>query len=89
MTKPAEANEQTPENDARDPAIVQAVPTPVVTPVQRLLDAMDAHDTEGERIQAEMAKLGLDAKGVKSIRKQAKALEAAKAALAKLMGEGA
>lgn len=54
-----------------------------------LIAAMDAHETEGERLDAAMAELGLTAKDVKAIRKAEKASAAARKVLAELMGEGA
>ncbi len=54
---------------------------------QELITAMDAHDAEGERLQAEMTALGLDAKKIKAIRKAEAATKKAQATLAELMGE--
>lgn len=67
-------------------AAIEPLVTDDRTPVQILLDAIDAHEAEGERIDSAMTALKLTAKDVKAIRKQVKALESAKEALAKLMG---
>lgn len=52
-----------------------------------LIAAMDAHDTEGERLQKAATELGLDAKAIKAIRKAEAASAKARATLAELMGE--
>ena len=63
-------------------------PAPSMTRAQ-LLAAMDAHEAEGDRLEAAMAELGLTSKDVRAIRKAEKAAASAREALAKLMGEGA
>lgn len=87
MTRPNEADVTTDETDPNvTPESTGTLVTDDRTPVQILLDAIDAHEKEGERIDTTMTALNLTAKDVKAIRKQAKALESAKEALAKLMG---
>lgn len=90
MTKntetPAETTAEA-QNEALPAEATQQAPEPLTRAT--LIAAMDAHDAEGERLQLAMAELGLDAKGLKAIRKAEKAATAAREALAKLMGEGA
>lgn len=59
------------------------------TPIQALIVAIDAHEAEGAKIDADMTALGLDAKKVKAIRRAEKASAAAKLTLDALMGVGA
>lgn len=53
---------------------------------QDLLQRIDAHEAEGEAIQAAMTELGVTAKDMKALRKAQKAAEEARKTLNALMG---
>ncbi len=57
-----------------------------VNPVQALMTRMDAHETEGEVIDKELERLGLNPKKVNSIRSTQKRIAKEQAALANMLG---
>lgn len=56
------------------------------TPIETLIARIDAHDTEGEAIEAEMTAQGVDKKKIKEIRKADAAMAAAKKTRDALLG---
>lgn len=74
--------------DDGEKTAVAIAPVATQTPIQALLARMTAHDTEQAAIDAEMARLNLDAKAIKKIRRAAEDAERAQKTLAELMGAG-